>query len=126
VAGGLLLISSGVFLSGSQLRAQQGQAAIAPGSFVKVGKVYINTGLITQVSLDPTTNPPMPAGTVHIVFEGQSYLFLYGEQADAFRQALDSMSTEIAASPARSPRATPKKPLVPKKSTLADPASDPG
>jgi hypothetical protein len=76
--------------------AQQAETEGAPEPLLyKFGKDYISLTHISHVIDEPGFN--MPPGSLQILFGGgnQTWLALYDEEADAFRQALAKVSVDM-------------------------------
>lgn len=122
----LLVLAVGA-LNSSATNARIETRAEGGESFVKVNKLYINLNTISHVVDEPGFN--QPPGSMQVYFAGapQNFIFLYGDQAEAFRQLLhtasvdhspkDSGSVKAADKPAKKLSIPPKK---------AVPSTDPG
>ena len=105
-AGSALLVSA--FISPAAIRAQGTRAGAenAP-HFLRFGKTYVNMAAVSHAVSDPGFG--LPPSTLQVYFGGQSYVNLYGEDADAFRRVLDSGTTPMTggkATTASTPAAT--------------------
>ncbi|GAC1472756.1 MAG: hypothetical protein NVSMB9_20370 [Isosphaeraceae bacterium] len=96
----LLLVAPACFLLGMvaagsrSVSARQATEAEAP-TFLKLGRNYVNLQRISHVIDEPGQN--LPPGTITIYFGGgmQSWLSLFEGEAEAFRQALAKVSTDL-------------------------------
>lgn len=76
-------------ISPAAIRAQGTRAGAenAP-HFLRFGKTYVNMAAVSHAVSDPGFG--LPPTTLQVYFGGQSYINLYGEDADAFRRVLDA------------------------------------
>ena len=93
----ILCFLMGMIASGSRpIVAQQQESESGPEPlFYKFGKDYISLTHISHVIDEPGFN--MPPGSLQILFGGgnQTWLALYDEEADAFRQAITKVSVDM-------------------------------
>ncbi|MDR3632472.1 MAG: hypothetical protein P4L84_01475 [Isosphaeraceae bacterium] len=94
--GALLLAAAALLISAlpspGLLRAQAVRAGAenAP-RFLRIGKTYVNMAAISHAISDPGFG--LPPATLQVYFGGQSYVNLYGEDADTLRRLLDGGTT---------------------------------
>ncbi|MDR3632471.1 MAG: hypothetical protein P4L84_01470 [Isosphaeraceae bacterium] len=87
------IVTAALFSPGP-LRAQATRAgAENTPHFLRIGKTYVNMGAISHAVSDPGFG--LPPGTLQVYFGGQTYVNLYGDDADALRRLLDGGSTTV-------------------------------
>jgi hypothetical protein len=125
----------GLAAAGSRPVAADPQSTPTDSTFLKFGENYININHISHVVDKPGFN--LPPGSLQVYFGGgsQSWVALFGEEAEAFRHAIEPMTTDHTpkgAAPAAGASAkkgaapaSKKGPASPKKTAVAG-GGDPG